>query len=161
MLAARILMGIGALSLALALWLTLGVTAHYLISGEKAVGVVVDMVGGGSSYEPVVDFTTASGETRRYTGLGSGEPAYRPGEGVAIRYFPDNPKKVIISSSFHEMWLGNIIAGGLGVIFGGIGLLIRRSEMPRPRPTIQAQRRPAKARPPQPRQQKRRKRNHA
>lgn len=123
---------IAVLLLGLAAWLTFGVSARYLASGEKTVGYVVEVIDDGSSYTPLIQYNTTSGETRYYHGLGSGSPAYRLGESVAVRYLPDQPWNAVISSSFHEMWLAPVLAGGIGALFCGFALLVRRAERRKP-----------------------------
>jgi hypothetical protein len=108
----------------LAGWVT---GARFMLNGEQARGVVVDMLDDGEgSFYPMVEFLTRSGETRRHKGLAASPPEYRVGQYVAIRHFADDPAASVISSSFQEMWLGATVLAVLGAIVLGVGLLLGR-----------------------------------
>jgi hypothetical protein len=122
----RFVLGFGVLVLLLA-GMMAGVTGgRFMISGEKARGIVVALEDDGASFYPIVEFATQAGELRRHKGLGAGEPEYRVGQYVAIRYIADDPNAAVISSSFQEMWLGATVVGVFGAILAGVGLLLAR-----------------------------------
>src|ERR1043165_2950714 len=126
--AARITLGISALLLLIAVWLCYAFRARYILFGEKAIGTVMALNDDGSTFSPVVSYTTASGAARQYEGLGSSDAAYYVGERVAMRYFEADPTAARISSSFHELWLPALVVGIVGAIFGLVGMIMRRVE---------------------------------
>jgi hypothetical protein len=136
----RILTGIGLLFIAGALLIGWVTGARYMLSGEKAIGIVVAMT---DDDAPVVEFLTQSGETRQYKGLGSSPPDHYVGERVAMRYFPDDPKAATISSSFQELWLGATVVAVFGVIFLGVAWIVGRMDRTgRPKPQQQQRQQP-------------------
>ena len=109
-------------------------TQQFLAQSETAQGEVIDLVlrsshdgdSGTSSgvYYPVVRFATAEGEYIEFqSGVGSQPPAYRIGDSVTVRYRPDNPYRARIDS-FFQLWFLSVLFGGLGFVFGSIGLVL-------------------------------------
>lgn len=92
-------------------------TQQLMAVGQKAPGKVVDFErrssrGGFSDY-PVIEFATASGETRRFTTSGAGD--FAKGEAVEVLYHPDDPANAK-ANVFIELWLGSLALGGFGLL---------------------------------------------
>jgi len=82
---------------------------------------------GGSSTVPVVEFTTAAGETitaepyqERNTTVDV--DGYRVGDEVEVFYNPDNPRDMFINDFMH-VWFVPTLMGGMGGLFGVIGAI--------------------------------------
>jgi hypothetical protein len=137
--AARI---IALLLLALSLPLLLG--AGYAVWSELAFrriavetdGRVVEMireVGSSSNsgrrtatYRPVFVFSPEGGkEVRAQGSFASNPPCCSVGERVRVRYDPARPESAAMVG-FMQSWLVAMILGGIGVVFAGIGLAMRR-----------------------------------
>jgi hypothetical protein len=104
------------------------------ISADRFVdGTVVDIADTGKSYAPVVEFMPPHGGPVRFTdGLGSNPPAFRVGEGVRVRYNPDDPHDARIDQFWH-IWFVPTFFGIfstpfllLGIAFGIVTLAARR-----------------------------------
>ena len=80
---AWVILGIGGLILAGGLLLAMGNLRHVLY-GDRADGVVVDIVREGNMYAPVVRFRLPSGELQEVTDLGSGAPDFSRGDLVTV-----------------------------------------------------------------------------
>ncbi|HEU5483673.1 MAG TPA: DUF3592 domain-containing protein, partial [Microlunatus sp.] len=76
-------------------------------------------------YAPRILFTTADGRDIEYVSATASSPAsYHPGEQVELRYRPEDPHDVRISS-YVELWLAPTIVGGIGGIFAVVaGILL-------------------------------------
>ncbi|MBS0486429.1 MAG: DUF3592 domain-containing protein [Proteobacteria bacterium] len=116
--------GLGLLTGAGFLWLHKANFAAHAVHGD---GVVVDLHyrsgsnGDSGTYVPEVEFTASNGSVVHITGsTGSNPAAYTRGEKVNLLYAPENPEGAHIDS-FSENWLGVLILGGMGLIFGLIG----------------------------------------
>ena len=74
-------------------------------------------------YNPVVEFTGASGELHRFTGAtgGEGRPLIETGTGVSVIYDPSDPAHAAIAS-FSQFWLGPLMMAGGGLIFLMMGV---------------------------------------
>jgi hypothetical protein len=107
----------------------------FVREASVAQGTVTDLVRSSSSssssnsttYRPVVQYTTQSGETVEFTSSsGSNPPSYSKGEQVEVLYRPLLPAQAKINS-FFSLWGGPVIVGSLGGVFsllgGGILLL--------------------------------------
>ncbi len=118
---------VGLALLGVAAWFYLD-TAKFIRGSQEAEGMVVELETHGSSgeryYHPVVEFTTPEGERVRFvSSFGSRPPAYDVGESVTVLYPEGSPREAKIKS-FWSLWLGTVIAGGLGVLFFVIGLVM-------------------------------------
>ena len=96
-----------------------------LATGERAEGRVIELEyrrsDDGGSYYPVVRFRSAGGEEITFrSSFGTSPPAFSEGEAVTVLYDPRNPYAGKIDS-FSQLWLGPLILGLLGGVFGGIG----------------------------------------
>jgi hypothetical protein len=72
----------------------------------------------GSSYYPVVQFATRSGQTVQFRDrMGSDPPPYREGESVDVLYFPDAPEATATIDRGRLNWLapGALCVGGLAL----------------------------------------------
>lgn len=98
-------------------------TKQLISDGGKAPGTVVGFERrsskGGSSDYPVIEFTTASGETRCFTTSGAGD--YAKGEAVEVIYNPVDPASARVNV-FIEKWLGSLALGAFGLLCLGIGI---------------------------------------
>jgi hypothetical protein len=130
--------------LLLALGLPLMLGAGYAVWSEIAFrriavetdGRVVEMIRelGSSSnsgrrsvtYRPVFVFSPDGGKEVRAEGtFASNPPCCSVGERVRVRYDPARPESAAMVS-FVQSWLVAMILGGIGVVFTGIGLAMRR-----------------------------------
>jgi hypothetical protein len=90
-------------------------------TGERTVGVVVEMVGGSDGAAPIVEFQSADGQTHRYTSeVYSSPPAFHVGKEVKVWYNPENPENDVVLGHW-ESWFLPIIFGIFFITFGGIG----------------------------------------
>jgi hypothetical protein len=115
-------LGIGLILVALYL---LQITRTFLAEASRANGTVIELVRSRSSdsntYAPVVRFVTEAGESIEFTSdTSSNPPSYSEGESVEVLYRTAAPRAARING-FFSLWLGPIIAGGLGTVFGLIG----------------------------------------
>lgn len=108
-------------------------TRQFVARAHTVPGTVVDLVekrdSDGSTYSPVVRFTTPHGREITYTESFSGYPApYDVGEPVEVLYSAEKPDQGRIKG-FMSLWLGPLVLGGIGSVFTLIGggiLLARR-----------------------------------
>jgi len=125
--------GIGLVFILVSFW-TYQNTQQFLAQSETAQGEVIHLVlgssrtddsGSGSGvYYPVVRFATPEGEYIEFqSGIGSQPPAYRVGDRVTVRYRPDDPYRAKIDS-FFQLWFLSVLFGGMGFMFGSIGLVL-------------------------------------
>lgn len=73
----------------------------------------------GSSNYPVIEFATASGETRRFTMSGAGD--YSKGEAVDVIYDPGDPASAR-ANVFIEKWLTSLALAAFGLLCVGVGI---------------------------------------
>jgi len=114
-----LLLGLGLLAGA---WHFYSSTRHLIATSQKAQGTVVGFERrsskrGHSDY-PVIEFTTASGENRRFTTSGAGD--YAKGETVDVLYNADDPVEARVNA-FIELWLGSLALGAFGLLCLGCG----------------------------------------
>jgi hypothetical protein len=97
-------------------------TTKYNATAVKTTGTVVDLLEKGNrSYSPVIMYADANGVKHRYISNMSSKPAgYSIGESVAIYYDSQNPDAAKIAG-WNE-YFATLITGGLGLIFGLLGL---------------------------------------
>jgi hypothetical protein len=99
-------------------------------------GRVVEMLRGSGSrdrdgrssvtYRPVFVFALPDGKQVRAEGsVASNPPCCSVGDRVRVRYDPTRPDRAAITG-FVESWLVTAILGGMGVVFAGVGLVLRR-----------------------------------
>lgn len=111
---------VGLALLGVAAWLYID-TAEFERHSQTAEGKVVAIEEHGTSgeryYHPVVEFTTRDGARERFvSSFGSRPAAYDVGESVTVLYPEGSPREAKIKS-FWSLWLGVVIAGGLGAVF--------------------------------------------
>ena len=78
---------------------------------------------------PVIRFRAEDGRTRTVeVREGSTSPYYEPGDKVTVLYDREHPLDARIKSFGTLMadWILPLITGFLGMVFGGIGLLVRK-----------------------------------
>jgi hypothetical protein len=122
------ILGIGGLIVVGGLLLALGNLRHVLY-GDRADGVVVDIVREGSMYAPVVRFRLPNGELQEVTDLGSGAPDFSRGDLVGVLYMPEDPRDVRLDT-FERLWLVPIITlgfGGFWLMFGVVAWGLSRN----------------------------------
>ena len=79
------------------------------------------------TYRPAFVFSLPSGKEIRAEGtVASDPPCCRVGDRVRVRYDPARPEHAAITG-FMQSWLVATILGGMGVIFLGLGLVMRRA----------------------------------
>ena len=123
-----ILLGVGGLMAAIALFFFFR-TRRFLESAVPAQGVVTALVEssgseGGTVYKPVVQFTTADGQTAGFTGsVGSNPPRYSVGQTVKVLYSPTNPSDARLPG-FFGMWFVPVFLGIFGATFLAIGIFL-------------------------------------
>lgn len=103
-------------------------TSRFIAGATEAQGTVIALdrsrssSGSGSTYRPVVEFTSATGKRIEFTGgVGSNPPSHRVGEPVTVLYRPADPYSARIKS-FFQLWFGFLIVFMLGLVFAAIGL---------------------------------------
>jgi hypothetical protein len=115
------ILGIGGLIVAGGILLGLGNLRHVLY-GDRADGVVVDIVREGSMYSPVVRFRLPNGELQEVTDLGSGAPDFSKGDLVTVLYMPEDPQNIRLDT-FERLWMVPIIAIGFGCFWLMFGVV--------------------------------------
>jgi len=121
-----VFLGVGILLLVLAslLW---NRTRGFVARAASTRGTVTELIevrdndGGSSTFKPVVRFASPTGEEITFTSsYSSRPPAYDVGETVDVLFVPGDAR----IKGFGSLWLGPLILGGLGTVFGAIGLSI-------------------------------------
>lgn len=107
-------------------------TRRFLATAESAAGVVIENVwryssssngGNSGTYHPRVRFRTRTGQDMEFvSNTGSMPAAYRQNEAVTIVYDPEDPAHASING-FWSLWLGTVIATGLGIVFALVGIV--------------------------------------
>lgn len=115
------ILGIGGLIVLGGVVMGLGNLRHALY-GERADGIVIDIVREGDMYSPVVRFRLPNGELQEVKDLGSGAPDFSAGDLVTVLYMPENPEDFRLDT-FDRLWLVPIILlvfGSFWLMFGAI-----------------------------------------
>ena len=91
--------------------------------GIKAPGIVVGLQenydSDGSTYTPIVQFRTDSGQSVEFvSSYSSSPPAYKVGETVTVVYPPDNPKEAIIKGDGQFLHIIFMLLGGIVAAIG-------------------------------------------
>lgn len=123
-----LILGIGGLIVAGGLALGYG-SLKLVLYGERAPGVVTEMVRDGDMYAPVFRFQLPSGEAHQVMGLGAGAPEFAVGDEVAVLYAPNNPDDFAIDD-FAQLWQSAIFVtgfGGLWLMFGAVAWALARN----------------------------------
>jgi hypothetical protein len=77
---------------------------------------------GSITYYPVVEFTTADGKRVVFSSnFSSNPPEFEVGEEVEVYYEPEKPSGAEVKSFFSQ-WFAALLTGGMGLIFGTIGI---------------------------------------
>ncbi|WP_298769943.1 DUF3592 domain-containing protein [uncultured Shewanella sp.] len=121
----KIVLIIAVLMLGLAFYMASN-TLDYIHGATSGVGKVVDFKEVYSSrsmtYAPIIEYQLPDGKTAHFVSSTSAyPPAYEIGEPVDILYSTKQPQNVSING-FFSLWIGELIVGGLGLVFLGIGL---------------------------------------
>lgn len=115
------ILGIGGLIVLGGVVMGLGNLRHALY-GERADGIVTEVVREGDMYSPIVRFRLPNGELHEVRDLGSGAPDFSAGDLVTVLYMPENPEDFRLDT-FERLWLVPIILlvfGGFWLMFGAI-----------------------------------------
>lgn len=73
----------------------------------------------GSTYTPVVQFKTKSGQTVEFTSTySSNPPAYQVGQNVTVVYLPDQPEQAVIQGEGQLLRIIFMISGGVTALVG-------------------------------------------
>jgi len=122
------ILGIGGLITAGGVLMGLGNLRHAL-HGERARGIVTEIVREGDMYAPVVRFRLPQGETVEVKDLGSGAPDFSAGDTVTVLYLPESPRDFRLDT-FERLWLVPIIVTGFGgfwLMFGAVAWALSRN----------------------------------
>jgi hypothetical protein len=116
--------GIGGVLLVVALLLW-NSTRDFLARAQSTRGAVVELRekrdDDGTTYTPVVRFSTADGREITYAeSFSTNPPAYDVGEEVEVLYLAEDSSNARIKG-WTSLWLGVAICSGLGLIFTAIG----------------------------------------
>lgn len=125
---AWLILGIGGLIAAGGVSMGLGNLRHVLY-GERADGVVTEILRDGDMYAPVVRFRLPQGETVEVKDLGSGAPDFSTGDAVTVLYLPESPRDFRLNT-FERLWLMPIIITGFGgfwLMFGVVAWALSRN----------------------------------
>lgn len=80
--------------------------------------------GGSITYAPIISFTTADGNGRKFTDSVSSRPAgYAVGDRVEILYHRQNPRDATIATTF-RLYFSSIVLGLIGGAFFSIGAAV-------------------------------------
>lgn len=139
-----LLLLLGAIALGIGIYLFIG-KQEFVARSIVTDGVVSELESsysskGGRIYYPVIEYKDAAGQQQFFRSqIGSSPASYDVGEPVKVRYESGKPSTASIEG-FWEMWGGLTIAGGIGLLFLGIGvgniysaihLERRRKELPK------------------------------
>jgi hypothetical protein len=122
------ILGIGGLITAGGVLMGLG-SLRYALHGERADGIVTEIVREGDMYAPVVQFRLPQGETVEVNDLGAGAPDFSAGDTVTVLYFPESPQDFRLDT-FERLWLMPIIVTGFGgfwLMFGAVAWALSRN----------------------------------
>jgi hypothetical protein len=100
-----------------------------VLYGERAPGVVTEIVREGDLYAPVFRFRLPGGESHAVKGLGAGAPEFAVGDEVTVLYAPNNPDNFAIDE-FAQLWQSAIIVTGFGslwLMFGAVAWALARN----------------------------------
>ena len=123
---ALIFVGIGAVSAIAAILLYIS-RRRFLRDAVSVQGTVTGHAArssseGGTSYAPVVQFSTVEGQTHTFTeSVASNPPRHQPGASVKVLYPPDNPQAARVAGWF-GLWFLPAFSALFAVIFLGAGI---------------------------------------
>ena len=119
---AWLILGIGGLIAAAGVALGAANLRHVLY-GERADGIVTEIVRDGDMYAPVVRFRLPQGEAVEVRDLASGAPDFAVGDAVAVLYLPETPANFRLAT-FDRLWLVPLLLAGFGFIIVGFGMTL-------------------------------------
>ena len=116
--------GIGGLLLVIALLLWTS-TRNFLAKAQLTRGAVVELRektdNDGTTYTPVVRFSTADGKEITYVeSFSTSPPSYDVGESVEVLYLAEDANQARIKG-WTSLYLGVAICAGIGLLFTGVG----------------------------------------
>ena len=118
---ALVILGIGGLIAAGGVLMGLS-SLRYVLLGERADGVVAEVVREGGLYAPVVRFRLPDGESLEVRELGSGAPDFSVGDAVTVLYLPESSHDFRLDT-FERLWLVPVVVAGFGgfcLMFGAV-----------------------------------------
>lgn len=95
------------------------------VSTEGTVVGLIERSGeDGTTFSPVVQFTTQAGQPASFTErVGRNPPKYQPGDVVKVKYRPEEPEKARIPS-FMGLWYLPAFSAFLSLVFVGTGIVV-------------------------------------
>lgn len=124
-----LVLSLGALACSL-VWLVAALVATHRMT--RAEGVVVGYEQGERglrSYQPVISFTTASGESEHVIGsTSSTKAAYDVGQHVRVLYEPTDPLRSAVIDDFEQRWFPIGVVSLLSTVFAAIGVTMYVTE---------------------------------
>jgi hypothetical protein len=129
--------GVGVLLFSIALMIYVR-TRLFIRTAQQAKGTVIEMVyrrkstrsgGKGGGYLPVYQFRTLDGKKiTAKDSLSSNPPRFQVGQEVDVLYNPHNPHDARINQ-WMNLYFVPVLLGGLGLLFGSIGVIIVISKL--------------------------------
>jgi hypothetical protein len=119
---------VGGLLAAIGLFLFIR-TRMFISRAQEVKGTVIRMVyrhssEGGGGYSPVYQFRAITGQMVEIEdSLSSSPPMFHEGQIIDVLYDPSNPQKARIKK-WMNLYFVSILLGGLGLVFGGVGVVI-------------------------------------
>jgi len=104
-------------------------TRIFIGKAQEVQGTVIQMVwssnsDGGGGYSPVYQFRAINGQMITVQdSLSSSPPMFETGQTIDVLYDPENPQNARIKK-FMSLYFVSILLGGMGLIFGGIGVVL-------------------------------------
>jgi hypothetical protein len=104
-------------------------TRMFISRAQEVKGTVIHMVyrhssEGGGGYSPVYQFRAINGQmVEIQDSLSSNPPMFHEGQVIDVLYDPENPQKARIKK-WMNLYFVPILLGGLGFIFGGVGVVL-------------------------------------
>lgn len=104
-------------------------TRLFISKSQEVKGTVTHLIAssgseGGTVYAPVFKFTTIQGQVIEVEEkVASNPPQFSQGQIVDILYDPENPRHARVKKGFN-LYFVPILLGGMGIIFGGIGIVL-------------------------------------
>ena len=107
-------------------------TRIFIGKAQEVKGTLMQMVysrsssssGSGGGYAPVYQFKTLDGQSIVIQdSLSSNPPRFQVGQEIDVLYEPGNPQKARINK-WMNLYFVPVLLGGMGLIFGGVGIAI-------------------------------------
>jgi len=106
------------------------VHSNFVATGVQVQGTVIKsqrhlgVDAGNDVFAPIISFTTLDGQTEQFeVALQTSPPAHQIGDKVPVIYDPKKPSNANINSVV-DLYLAEIIVGGIGFVFTVIGVIV-------------------------------------